>query len=518
MPGRQTGKTPRQKFSHLEKYDLSTGTFEPRTTRQFRVRYTTGQPARSGQPVSNTFGLTGEGMLTFDANVLVFEGKRSGVFDGLRAAPRIPLADVANVDYNATSSAFLIRTRNGKHYVIIWAASHADAEAIWALLPQEKTPEFVEDQAAHERFGKVMSMLGKRAYVTPSIIAINVAVFLIMLAAGADLMNPNPAIHIRFGSNFGPLTWTGEEWRLLTSAFLHFGLIHIALNMFALYQAGGLVERLFGSTRFALIYLLSALSGSVASGWWDPLRNSAGASGAIFGVYGALLAFMVVRRADIPPSMLRSIRNSALAFCLYSLVIGAAHPLIDNACHVGGLLGGLIAGAVLARPFSIEARAAPQPARLLIATLVVGLPLLWMSHSLIAEGSPHAAGLRFNRDLMDFIPIEGRLVRKQADILTFRPDVRVNRLEVAKRLREEVLIPWREASKPILQSATISAEDASAAQLQRAWREYLRARDHAVALRVLALETGDESDAARAISADEHLGQALNAVNTLTGQ
>jgi hypothetical protein len=155
---------------------------------------------------------------------------------------------------------------------------------------------------------------------------------------------------------------------------------------------------------------------------------------------------------------------------------------------------------------------------LLIATLVVGLPLLWMSHSLVAEGSPHAAGLRFNRDLMDFIPIEGRLVRKEADILTFRPDVRVNRLEVAKRLREEVLIPWREASKPILQSATISAEDASAAQLQRAWREYLRARDHAVALRVLALETGDESDAARAISADEHLGQALNAVNTLTGQ
>ena len=68
--------------------------------------------------------------------------------------------------------------------------------------------------------------------------------------------------------------------------------------------------------------------------------------------------------------------------------------------------------------------------------------------------------------LMDFIPIEGRLVRKQADILTFRPDVRVNRLEVAKRLRDEVLIPWREASKPILQSATISAEDPSAAQLQ----------------------------------------------------
>ena len=136
-----------------------------------------------------------------------------------------------------------------------------------------------------------------------------------------------------------------------------------------------------------------------------------------------------------------------------------------------------------------------------------------MSHSLVAEGSPHAAGLRFNRELMEFIPIEGRLVRKQADILTFRPDVRVNRLEVAKRLREEVLIPWREASRPILRSATISGVDPRTAQSQRVWREYLRAREQAVALRVLALETGDESDADRAISADERLGQALNAVN-----
>jgi rhomboid protease GluP len=479
------------------------------------VRYSTGQPARSGQPVSNTFGLTGEGMLTFDAATLVFEGKRSGFLDGLRAAPRIPLADVADVDYNAATSAFLIRTRDRKHYVIFWAASHEEAEAIWALLPQEKTPEFLEDQAAHDRFGKVMAMLGRRAYVTPGIIAINAAVFLIMLAAGADLMNPNPAIHIQFGSNFGPLTWTGEEWRLLTSAFLHFGLIHIALNMFALYQAGGLVERLFGSTRFAVIYLLAAMSGSVASGWWDPLRNSAGASGAIFGVYGALLAFMAVRRVDIPPSMLKSISRSALAFCLYSLVIGAAHPLIDNACHVGGLLGGFVAGAILARPFNIEARAARQPARLLVAVLAVGLPLTWMAQSLVAPDGRHAAGLRFNREIMDFGPIEGRLVRKEAEILTTRPDVRVNRLEISKRLRDEVLVPWREASKPILQSATISADDPQTARLQAAWRDYLLARERAVALRVLALQTGDASDEANAVSADKRLSQALNTVNAL---
>src|SRR4029079_14042039 len=115
-----------------------------------------------------------------------------------------------------------------------------------------------------------------------------------------------------------------------------------------------------------------------------------------FGVYGALLAFMLVRRADIPPSMLQSIRNSALLFCLYSLSIGAAHPLIDNACHVGGLLGGFVAGVLLARPFNVEARAVAQPARLALAVLIVGLPLAWLANSVIGGDSPHAAGLRLN--------------------------------------------------------------------------------------------------------------------------
>ena len=230
-----------------------------------------------------------------------------------------------------------------------------------------------------------MAVLGKRAYVTPAIIALNVAVFIAMWLAGADLVKPSSEVQIQFGSNFRPLTWTGEEWRLLTSAFLHFGIVHIALNMYALYQGGSLVERLFGSTRFALIYLLSALSGSVVSGWWHPLRNSAGASGAIFGVYGALLAFLAVRRADIPPNMAEEHRQQRVLFCMYSLVIGWAHPLIDNAAHIGGLLAGFVSGAILARPFTVEARAVAQPARLLIAAFVIVLPLLLLAWPFMAN-------------------------------------------------------------------------------------------------------------------------------------
>jgi len=486
---------------------------DERAAREFKVHYSTGQPTTSDQPLNNTFGLSGEGKLIVVDGALLLEGKRSGFT--LAGPPRIALADVANVDYNAESRAFLIRTRDGRHYVIMWLASREDAEALWAMLPQEKTPEFIADQAAHERFGKAMNVLGARSLVTPTIIAINIAVFVVMVFAGADLMNPNPAIHIRFGSNFGPLTWTGQEWRLLTSAFLHFGLIHIALNMYALYQGGALVERLFGSTRFAVIYLLAALSGSVASGWWDPLRNSAGASGAIFGVYGALLAFLAVRRVDIPPSMLKSISSSALLFCLYSLVIGAAHPLIDNACHIGGLLGGFVSGVILARPFSPEARAQAQPAKLAIAVLVVVLPLAWIAQPLMAEGGNQSTSLRFERGLEDFTRVEAQLVRKQAEILTFPPNVRVNRLEIAQRLRKEVLEPWRVAARPLLQSNTLEQDGSRAAQRQTAIRDYLRARERALELQALALDTGDPADHKLAVAADARVGEALKRLNEL---
>ena len=486
---------------------------ESRATHEFRVSYSSGRPPGPGQPINNTFGLAGEGKLSVRDGALILEGQRSGFYFG--GPPRIKLEDVANVDYNASARAFLIRTRSGQHYVIVWLFSSEEAEALWALLPQEKTADFVQDQEEHRRFGKAMAVLGAKALVTPSIIALNVAVFIIMLAAGADLTDPNPAIHIRFGSNFGPLTWTGEEWRLLTSAFLHFGILHLALNMYSLYQAGGLVERLFGSTRFALIYLLSALAGSVVSGWWDPLRNSAGASGAIFGVLGALLAFMVVRGADFPRSLLKSIAVSTLMFGSFSLVLGAAHPLIDNACHVGGLLGGFVTGLVLARPFNVESRAVRQPARLVVAVLIVGLPLAWMAQSLLAPTGPQAPALQFSRALYDFFPVEATLARKHADILTFRPDVRVNRLEIAQRLRKEVLLPWRNASRPLMVSAQIPDAESHSGKLQKAWREYVSSREAAVSLRALALESGNPTDLQQAESAEARLTRALNDLNTL---
>ena len=210
-------------------------------------------------------------------------------------------------------------------------------------------------------------------------------------------------MHIRFGSNYGPLTWSGEYWRLLASAFIHFGFFHVALNMYALYNGGDLTERLYGSARYAVIYLLSALAGSVVSGWWNPHGNSAGASGAIFGVYGALLVFFAVRRSDIPLHLLRSAGKGAVLLCVYSLGLGIASAFmnspvhIDNAAHIGGLLGGALSGLLLARPFEPEARARTQPLRIVAVALGICGLLAALAVPLVSKEGARGAELRLDR-------------------------------------------------------------------------------------------------------------------------
>ena len=131
-----------------------------------------------------------------------------------------------------------------------------------------------------------------RAPVTPALIAINVSVFLIMLAMGMALFGGKADTYLRFGANFAPLTTGGEWWRLLTCTVVHAGVLHLAFNMWALWDSGQLTERLFGSAWFTAIYLFAGVGGSLASMLWQPAAVSVGASGAIFGVFGALLAYL----------------------------------------------------------------------------------------------------------------------------------------------------------------------------------------------------------------------------------
>ncbi len=187
-----------------------------------------------------------------------------------------------------------------------------------------------------------------RVVVTPLVVVACVAIWLVMLAAGVSPLDPSREAMLGWGANFGPLVAMDHQpWRLLTSVFLHFGLVHLALNMWCLVAAGPTVERLFGNLGFAALYLLSGLGGSVASLWVHPVTICAGASGAIFGVLGGLLGYIAVRPRDVPPSILKPMRSGATAFLGYNLILGFLEPRVNVAAHLGGLAAGFVSGLTL---------------------------------------------------------------------------------------------------------------------------------------------------------------------------
>ncbi|MGC3963735.1 MAG: rhomboid family intramembrane serine protease [Rhodocyclaceae bacterium] len=200
------------------------------------------------------------------------------------------------------------------------------------------------------RFFRALYTRVPRTPATITIVALCVLVYIAQTWRAGMAFSIPVAVLRDMGANFAPLVQSGQPWRLVSSIFLHGNPIHIAFNMLALWQIGQIAERLFGSLAFALIFLVTGVIGALASNWWAPLTVSVGASGAIFGVAGALLAYLFMCRGQMPMTVLRQTRGSMLAFVAYSLFAGAAVPGIDNAAHGGGLLAGLVVGAGFALP------------------------------------------------------------------------------------------------------------------------------------------------------------------------
>src|SRR5579884_3088841 len=251
-----------------------------------------------------------------------------------------------------------------------------EKEQRWALLSE--LPKGDDEQIAE--FAQKLELATPNAILTPAIIAINVAVFLAMIVAGVSALQPSTADLIRWGADFGPLTTHGQWWRLLTAAFLHVGFLHIAFNMWALFAGGVFAERLFGKAAFLTLYLVSAIGGNLASVAAQPLIVAAGASGAIFGVYGAIFGFSIAQHKSIPPAALRSLRSNALVFVGYNIIYGfTAGSHIDIAAHLGGLLTGLVAGCALA--YRVELSSGDARLRrsivVMLAALLLFSPIAW---------------------------------------------------------------------------------------------------------------------------------------------
>jgi membrane associated rhomboid family serine protease len=184
--------------------------------------------------------------------------------------------------------------------------------------------------------------------LTQIIFGINVAVFLAMVLSGSTVMDFPLGELIRFGANFGPLTLSGEWWRLLTNVFVHGGLIHIAFNMWCLWNLGALCESLYGTWTYGAIYLICGLGASLLSVAWHPGGPSVGASGAIFGLAGALIAALKLGEFSVPRPALSGVMRSLGAFVVYNLIFGFVLPGVDNSAHIGGLITGVLVGAMIA--------------------------------------------------------------------------------------------------------------------------------------------------------------------------
>lgn len=185
---------------------------------------------------------------------------------------------------------------------------------------------------------------GPRQTPVTLLILISIAiVFALETSAGGST---NSDVLIAFGANHPvAVIEYGQWWRLFTSMFVHIGFAHVLLNGWALFQLGSLFELAIGSGSMLVVYVLTGLAGSAASLWWTQ-GLSAGASGAIFGLLGALISFLLRRRDALTP-FARSLLSQLVLWAGINVVFGFIMPGIDNAAHLGGCAMGLVLGLLL---------------------------------------------------------------------------------------------------------------------------------------------------------------------------
>ena len=263
----------------------------------------------------------------------------------------------------------------------------------------------MEDAVAEVAFEDQLLAGTPSLWALYAVMAINGAVWLATVMGGLSPMKPLSADLFAWGANSATaVVRDGELWRLLTATVLHAGVLHLALNMWALWDAGRQVSRWYGNGQFLLIYWASALAGSALSLHFSSKQAvSVGASGAVFGVLGALVAGVYQHRHRVPRGVFSRLMTSQAVFVVIMLGQGFAREGIDNAAHVGGLLAGAAMAWLLVERVDTPASAAHRRARRAMATGGVALAvaaLVWTAR----PGVDHRELFRTQATLRTVLP------------------------------------------------------------------------------------------------------------------
>lgn len=185
----------------------------------------------------------------------------------------------------------------------------------------------------------------KSVIVTGMLIIINLIIFIISAIISKSIFDIDIYVLLNLGASFSPLIQEGQYFRLISSTFLHGGLTHLFFNMFTLYYIGSQIEGYFGKIRYLVIYFISGLGASVLSSTLSPGTVSVGASGAIFGLFGAFLIFLLRNKDKVGSGTIKNI----MIFIALNLYVGLTTSNIDNWAHIGGLVTGMLVSVILTK-------------------------------------------------------------------------------------------------------------------------------------------------------------------------
>lgn len=340
----------------------------------------------------------------------------------------------------------------------------------------ERIPELDDPPARVEPIPPAAPLM--KPWVAIFLAVANVAVFAWEISAGADPIQPTAPWMLEHGGNFGPVTLGGEPWRLLTSMFLHYGALHLVMNMVGLLDGGRHVERMYGHAGFLALYLVSGLAGSLASS----VRGqavSAGASGAVFGIFGAFAAFLLLHRDRLDREEVTKQARGLGIFLAYNIWFGVTAKGIDLLAHAGGLAAGFAVG--LALEIGTDHKQSTVRRALLVGVLGVGL----VFGLTLAAPTPTNA-------MMAFGPVESQVLDrwnalvKEAQAGTLEDD------KLADVIENELLPAWRKAHADF--------ERDGEGPLRADMLEYIEAREEGWEIIAKGLRAGDEAMAGRGMA------------------